>query len=135
MPSDTRYSDAEVEAWVAEKYPMRGHRTGEMLRALLADRRRAEAELDIHRRAVDEAEAMIARLDGDRTDLKNIMREQGRIHDHVVSVLKADIAALLDIVRIARDAVEAGAVDEVYLSLLRDKIAEVDARLGAEVAG
>lgn len=43
MPSDTRYSDAEVEAWVAEKYPMRGHRTGEMLRALLADRRRLEA--------------------------------------------------------------------------------------------
>lgn len=89
MPSDTRYSDAEVEAWVAEKYPMRGHRTGEMLRALLADRRRLEA----HR------------------------------------------AALLDIVRIARDAVEAGAIEEVYLSLLRDKIAATDALLGAEVTG
>lgn len=43
MPTNTHYTDEQVETWIAEKYPMRGHRTGEMLRALLADRRRLEA--------------------------------------------------------------------------------------------
>lgn len=43
MPTNTHYTDEQVATWIAEKYPMRGHRTGEMLRALLADRRRAEA--------------------------------------------------------------------------------------------
>lgn len=43
MPTNTHYTDEQVETWIAEKYPMRGHRTGEMLRALLAGRRRLEA--------------------------------------------------------------------------------------------
>lgn len=44
MPSERHYSDAEVEAWIGEKYPTRGHRTGEMLRALLADRTRLQVD-------------------------------------------------------------------------------------------
>ena len=47
MPTNTHYTDEQVETWIAEKYPMRGHRTGEMLRALLADRRRLERENSI----------------------------------------------------------------------------------------
>lgn len=48
MPTNTHYTDEQVETWIAEKYPMRGHRTGEMLRALLADRTR----LEVHRAAL-----------------------------------------------------------------------------------
>lgn len=146
MPSDTRYTDEQVESQAADREAWGQTDAAAMLRALLADRARVEAELDIHRCAVDEAEAMIARLEGEMRDLKNILREQGRIHDSTVAGLRADRAALLAEVRAWRAAIENGQVaDEWFFyavnieCLDKDRIdaarRATDALLGAEVTG
>lgn len=133
MPSDTRYTDEQVEAQAADREAWGQTDAAAMLRALLADRRRAECEM---------------------RDLKNILREQGRIHDSIVAGLRADRdalatalahrAALLAEVRAWRAAIENVQVADEWFSyavniecLDKDRIdaarAATDALLGAEV--